>query len=94
MKKNRSLRWLHLAALTAALAAVVLVASGISFWHNDAGSDATCPICHVAHISALPKAPANISAALTTIAWLVTAEAQAGHARAFSILPPPRAPPA
>ena len=50
---SRYHRWLQLAALTAALAAVVLLASGISFWHTDApGSDATCPICHVAHVSA------------------------------------------
>jgi hypothetical protein len=94
-KQAKRLPWLRLLALTAAMAAVIVVASGISYWHDDAsGSDATCPICHVAHISALPSAPADIPTALTAIAWVVTPETCVGYARPLSAIPPPRAPPA
>ena len=95
MQRKTTLRWLRLAALAAALAAVVILASGISFWHTDsAGSDATCPICHVAHTSSLPVAMAHIPAASLAVEALVPAQARVGHAPPFSVAAPPRAPPA
>jgi hypothetical protein len=95
--KNRQQRFhcLRLAALAAALAAVFFIACGVSLWHSDApGSDATCPICHAAHMPALQAAPVGVSAALALVRWLVPAEARSGHSESFSLIPPARAPPA
>jgi hypothetical protein len=92
---NRRFHWLRLAALTAALTAVLFIASGASLWHSDApGSEATCPICHVAHMPALQAAPVGVFAALALVGWLVPTEARSGHAESFSLIPPARAPPA
>jgi len=89
------MRWLRFAALAAALAALFFVASGATLWHSDArGSEAACPICHVAHLSALQTMPMEIPPAFAPIGWVLPAETQLGHAELFSLIPPPRAPPA
>jgi hypothetical protein len=88
-------RWLRLAMLTIAVAAVLFVAAGGSLWHLDApGSEATCPICHLAHMSALRGMPVGSLPAPVTIQWLVPAEAQVGHSAPVSLDSSPRAPPA
>ena len=91
-----SLRWLHAAVLVAACAAILLVASGISFWHTDApGSEATCPICHVAHMPVLPGTATNVLSTPKVMAWVVPAEARVFTFRTPQGLDsPPRAPPA
>jgi len=91
----RSLRWLHATVLIAACAAILLVASGISFWHTDApGSEATCPICHVAHMPVLPGTATSVQSAPKVVAWVVPAEARVSHPAPAGLDSPPRAPPA
>jgi len=95
---NRSIglpRWLRLAMLGAALVAVVLVASGVLLWHSDApGSLATCPICHVAHMSVLRAASGPIVAARIALAWVFPTNPLVGYSAAAERSSPPRAPPA
>lgn len=94
-RQQRSLRWFRLAFLTAALAAVLLVASGISLWHTDTpGSEATCPICHVAHMPVLPDTATSILATPIAVARVVPAGTQIVHAAPAALDSPPRAPPA
>ena len=92
---RRSLRWLHAAVLIAACAAIMLVASGISFWHTDApGSEATCPICHVAHMPVLPGTAAGVLSAPKVVTWVAPAEEQVSHSAPAGLDAPPRGPPA
>ena len=92
---RRSLPWLRVAVLSAACAAILLVASGISFWHTDApGSDATCPICHVAHMPVLPGTATSVPSTSRVVAWLVPAEVRVSHSAPAGLDSPPRAPPA
>ena len=92
---NFKVRWLHLAALTAALLAVLPVAIGASFWHTDTpGSEATCQICHVAHMLVLPGAATSILIAPKIIAWVAPAAAQVSHSAPAGLDSPPPAPPA
>jgi hypothetical protein len=92
--RNSQFRWLHVAALIAALAAVFFVASGATLWHSDAsGSETACPICHVAHMPALQAAPVGLDTAPAQITWVAPAETLSGHAEPYSLIPPPRAPP-
>ena len=66
-----------LAALAAALAAIIPIAIGAGFWHTDApGSDATCPICHVAHMPVLPGIAVIVLIAPRVMARLVAPEKQ------------------
>src|ERR1700693_1753806 len=93
--RNNHLRWLRLAALAAAFTAITLVAIGASFWHSDApASEATCSICHVAHMPVLPGAATSVLATPTAVAWVVPTEIQFSHAAPVSLDSPPRAPPA
>jgi hypothetical protein len=92
---RRSLRWLHVAVFIAACAAILLVASGISFWHTDApGSEATCPICHVAHMPVLPGTATSVLSTPGVVAWVALAEGQISHLTPARPDSPPRAPPA
>src|ERR1700691_5944395 len=94
-RSRNSLRWLCLAALTAALVAILPVAIGAAFWHTDApGSEATCSICHVAHMPVLPGIVTTVLATPTTVAWLAPADARNARAAPSSLDSPPRAPPA
>src|SRR5271154_4744990 len=91
---SRSLRWFRAAVLATAFAAILLVASGISFWHTDApGSEATCPICHVAHMPVLPGTAASASSAPGIVAWVELAEAKISHSAPAGLDSPPRGPP-
>jgi hypothetical protein len=92
---HQQLRWLRRAALTAALVAILPVAIGAAFWHTDTpGSEATCSICHVAHMPVLPGIVVTVLATPTTVAWLALADARTAHAAPSSLDSPPRAPPA
>jgi len=77
---TRSLRWFRVAVLGTAFAAILLVASGISLWHSDApGSEATCPICHVAHMPVLPGTASGVLSAPKIVARVQQAAAQVSH---------------
>jgi hypothetical protein len=92
---TKNLRWLHVAAFAAALLAVLPVAIGASFWHTDApGTDATCQICHVAHMPVLPGTATSVQAAPKVVAWVTPAEAHTSHFAPVGLDSPPRAPPA
>ena len=81
--------------LADALVAMLFVASGVSLWHVDApGSEATCPICHLAHMPVLRGLPTSTLAEPVLVAWIVPSETQAGHPAPVSPDSPPRAPPA
>lgn len=93
--RSRFSRWFHATVLIAACAAIVLVASGISFWHTDApGSEATCPICHVAHMPVLPGTATSVLSTPKVVAWVVLAGARVSHSAPAGLDSPPRAPPA
>jgi len=95
MQRQRQFRWLQMAALTAALLAILPVAIGAAFWHTDApGSEATCSICHVAHMPALPGSAAAVLATPTAIARIAPVEARVSHSVSAGLDSPPRAPPA
>jgi hypothetical protein len=86
--------WLRFAALTAAMAAVLLLASGVTLWHVDTpGSSATCPICHLAHMPTLRGMPAGGVFAPVAVAWVVPLEIRASYVAPISLDSPPRAPP-
>ena len=92
---RRSLRWLRVAVFAAACAAILLVASGISFWHTDApGSEATCPICHVAHMPVLPGTATSVLSTPKVVDWVVPAAVRVSHSAPTGLDSPPRAPPA
>jgi hypothetical protein len=94
-RRRRSLSWFRIAVLAAACAAIVLVASGISFWHTDTpGSEATCPICHVAHMPVLPGTATSVLSTPNVVAWVEPAEVQVSHSAPAGLDSPPRAPPA
>lgn len=87
--------WVHLACVSAAGFALLLLALGVAYWHQDTpGSEATCAICHVAHLTPLPGAVvASISTPLL-IAWYEAAESQPEQRSAVLTSASPRAPPA
>jgi hypothetical protein len=87
--------WVALACLSAAAFALLLLALGVAYWHQDTpGSEATCAICHVAHLTPLPgSVVAPISAPLL-VGWYESAEAQLEQASPPLTDAPPRAPPA
>lgn len=88
-------RWIRLAALAAALAAILFVATGASIWHVDAAdAAATCPVCHIAHLSPVKGAPAATVSAPVVVAWAVPSRIRISHAPPSSLDSPPRAPPA
>ena len=86
--KNR--RWLRLVVLTAALTAILLVASGASLWHIDApGSEATCTICHLAHLPALAGVLTSAPVVPALVAWIAPAETQVAHLAPAALSSPP-----
>jgi hypothetical protein len=95
-RSNSSVRrWLRLALLAVAILAILFVATGADIFHIDApGSAATCPICHLAHISALRGASAGALLAPAPLAWVAPLARQVAHAGPSALIPPPRAPPA
>ena len=87
--------WVAFACLSAAAFALLLLALGVAYWHQDApGSEATCAICHVAHLTPLPgSVVAPISAPLL-VGWYESAAVQLEQASPPLTNAPPRAPPA
>ena len=93
--RRKSFSWFRVVALAAAGTAIVLVASGIWLWHTDApGSEATCPICHVAHMPVLPGTLTNVLSVLCVVASIALAEVRLTHSVPVGFAAPPRAPPA
>src|ERR1700758_2946138 len=95
-RKQRHARdWVRFACLGAATLAVLLLAIGAALWHQDApGSEATCSICHLAHLTpVLDCGIAGLSAPLV-IAWYVPAETHITQAAPTALSSGPRAPPA
>jgi hypothetical protein len=89
------LQWMYLAVFAAAVMAILPVAIGASYWHTDApGSEATCQICHVAHMPVLPGTATNVEAASKVVAKVAPAEEQVSHCAPTGLDSPPRAPPA
>ena len=92
--RSGSRRWFHFAVLTAAMVAVLFVASGAALWHHDAsGSEANCPVCHVAHMPILPGMSAGAFVAPTVLARTVLPGEEFSQAAPVSPDSPPRAPP-
>jgi|SRR5579872_632294 len=94
-RQRKARHWVDFACLIAAAFALLLLALGVAYWHQDApGSEATCAICHVAHLAPLPgSGVASISVPLL-IAWYEAAEAQLEQPSPPLTNAPPRAPPA
>jgi hypothetical protein len=95
-RRQRPVRdWVNFACLSAAAFALLLLALGVAYWHQDApGSEATCAICHVAHLAPLPGyGVASISVPLL-IAWYEPDETEAEQPSPPLTNAPPRAPPA
>jgi hypothetical protein len=95
MKPGRQARnWAHSACFSAAIVAVLLLVIGTSLWHKDApGSEATCAICHVAHLTPLLGPVVGALSAPLFIAWHQPVEAQIDRASPPTVNAPPRAPP-
>jgi hypothetical protein len=94
-RQNGSVRFVRMASLGLALAAILFVASGATLWHTDApGALATCPICHLAHMPALRGMPAGIVITRVIFARVALADSQPIYTRTHERNSPPRAPPA
>jgi hypothetical protein len=92
--RRRSLCWFRVAVLVAACAAVVLMASGIWLWHTDTpGSQAACPICHVAHMPVLLGTFASVPSVFDVVASLAPAVVRFPYSAPVRIAAAPRAPP-
>lgn len=93
-EQRQARNWLHFACLGAAAFAIVLLAVGAAYWHQDApGSEDTCAICHVAHVAPLPGSAIGALSAPLFIAWHQPAEAQVEQSAPPTVNAPPRAPP-
>ena len=92
MRRN-SAQWLRLIALTAAMVALLVVATGATLWHQDSPGT-TCSICYAAHLPAMRSLPARTPVASRAIAWLVPADLLLNHATPERLNSAPRAPPA
>ena len=84
--------WPRVVLFTAAMAAVLFVATGASFLHQDAPGT-VCSICYAAHLPALHSAPVHTITASYAVARLVPAELLLDHATPDRLNSPPRAPP-
>jgi hypothetical protein len=92
--RRKSLPWFRVAVLAAACVAILLVASGIWLLHTDApGSEATCPICHVAHMPVLLGTHTNVPSVRSVVASVTFVEVQLLHSAPVELAAPPRAPP-
>ena len=95
MRSGEQRHWRRMAVLTAAVAAMLFLATVGSEWHFDApGSEATCPICHFAHMPVLPGVSTNIPVAPAMVVWVLPAETYGVYAAPVGLDSPPRAPPA
>lgn len=87
--------WVRLVCFGAAALALLPLAIGAGYWHQDApGSEATCAICHVAHLTPLPGSGVTLISAPLLIEWCEPAEAQPEQPSPALTNASPRAPPA
>jgi len=93
MRRN-STSWPRLIVLTAAVAALLFVATGVTLWHHDSPGTSSCSICYAAHLPALSSMQAGTPAAPCAVPWAVPAELRLNHATPDTLNSPPRAPPA
>jgi hypothetical protein len=91
--RSKSPGWPKLVLFTAAMAAVLFVATGASFLHQDAPGT-ICSICYAAHLPALRSIPVRTPLASYAITWWVPAELLLNHAAPEALSSAPRAPPA
>lgn len=91
--RSNSPGWPRLVVLTAAVAALLFLASGATLWHHDAPGT-VCSICYAAHIPALRSAPARTPIASFAVARVVPAELRLNHATPERLSSSPRGPPA
>jgi hypothetical protein len=85
----------RLVVLTAALVAILFVATGAALWHYDApGSAATCPLCYAAHLPILHSASAGMAPSSSAVAWMVACELRSAPPAPDALQFPPRGPPA
>ena len=93
--RSNSPQWPRLVVLTAAVAALLFLATGAALWHHDApGKAAFCSICLAAHLPALSSMPAGTPAAPCAVTWVVPVELRLSHATPDTLNSSPRAPPA
>jgi hypothetical protein len=96
MRRTQKLNWFRTACLSAAFLAVLVFAFGDGLWHHhdSSESEATCPICHLAHLTPQVAPPSlNLSTPIVS-SWKSPLEPQAMHASPVAVSAPPRAPPA
>jgi hypothetical protein len=93
-KRAEPQTWFRVAVLTAALVAILFLATGAALWHHDApGSAATCPICAAAHLPALRSAPAEAVPTHFVVVWMIAPELRFAPPAPETLQPPPRGPP-
>jgi hypothetical protein len=94
MTRGSRTRWFHLVALAAAVVSIVFVATGASLWHQDRpGSEATCSICHLAHLAPPLCIATGALTGPVLIDWKPPDETQVIHASPDVLEASPRAPP-
>src|SRR5579862_2917409 len=75
-RQFQSRAWVQFVCFGAAALALLPLAIGAAYWHQDApGSEATCAICHVAHLTPLPGSGVALISAPLLIGWYEPAEA-------------------
>jgi hypothetical protein len=88
-------RWPSAVVLFLALSAVFLLAIGTPYWHHDTpGSEATCSLCHVAHMPILVGVVVSVPLTPKFVAWVDPARVEVAHTADAVLDFPPRAPPA
>jgi H+/Cl- antiporter ClcA len=90
--RRTSLQWPRLIALTAAVAALLIMAMGVTLWHQDSPGT-ICSICYAAHSPALRSAPASTASGPLVFCWVVARAVYLDRAEPESLQSPPRGPP-
>jgi peptidoglycan/LPS O-acetylase OafA/YrhL len=94
-RQPQARHWVYFACLGAAAFALLFLAVGVAYWHQDApGSEATCAICHVAHLTPLPGSVVAAVSVPLLIARYELAETQREQPSPSLTNASPRAPPA
>lgn len=94
-RQPQARHWVYLACLSTAAFALLLLALGVTYWHQDApGSEATCAICHVAHLTPVPGSVVAAVSVPLLIARYELAETQPEQPSPPPTNAPARAPPA
>jgi hypothetical protein len=85
-------QWFKIAALTAALLSLLVVATGATLWHQDSPGT-VCSICYAAHLPALRGSVTSTPTSPFVVCWIVTGASRVRHAEPESLQSPPRGPP-